>query len=297
MGEDRRIGGKYTLASERNRAVGDELLVERVARALNLEAGRQRGLAFEDDWETLTEQERGGWRLCARAGLEAADLIPLQDYEEVKAQLAAGFEAAAGEAAKESYKEWLNTPEGQAWLRKVNEWEKRAEQAESELEQVKAERDRLELEVENLDTALLHRCQKAEAALASSVPRERWEEAAKLLRRLSEWDVMQVTGDGNYWKQEIARVLSPCPPAGRRGVSYRYPVCRDLQREGCCCCLEGPDSFGNYELIPQQMCPLHGPKGRNSAEDDARRLAEDYETPNVHFHGTGSHPPDSREAE
>ena len=49
----------------------DEELVEAVARALNFEAGRQRGLTFEDDWDTLTEQERGGWRLCARAALHA----------------------------------------------------------------------------------------------------------------------------------------------------------------------------------------------------------------------------------
>lgn len=47
-------------------------IVEKTARALNLEAGRLRGLAFEDDWETLTETERGGWRLCARGGLRAA---------------------------------------------------------------------------------------------------------------------------------------------------------------------------------------------------------------------------------
>lgn len=45
--------------------------VERVARALNLEAGRQRGLTLEDDWDDLTEQERGGWRLCARAAIDA----------------------------------------------------------------------------------------------------------------------------------------------------------------------------------------------------------------------------------
>jgi hypothetical protein len=50
--------------------INDET-VERAARALNLEAGRLRGLAFEDDWETLTETERGGWRLCARKALEA----------------------------------------------------------------------------------------------------------------------------------------------------------------------------------------------------------------------------------
>lgn len=49
-----------------------EEIVECAARAANLEAGRQRGLAFEDDWHTLTEQERGGWRLVARAALTAA---------------------------------------------------------------------------------------------------------------------------------------------------------------------------------------------------------------------------------
>ena len=46
-------------------------LVEAAARAANLEAGRQRGLTFEDDWGTLTEQERGGWRLLMRRALEA----------------------------------------------------------------------------------------------------------------------------------------------------------------------------------------------------------------------------------
>ena len=46
--------------------------VEAAARACNLEAGRQRGFTFKDDWHTLTEQERGGWRLVARAALEAA---------------------------------------------------------------------------------------------------------------------------------------------------------------------------------------------------------------------------------
>lgn len=47
-------------------------MVELAARAMNLEAGRQRGMAFDDDWDEITEQERGGWRLCARAGLAAA---------------------------------------------------------------------------------------------------------------------------------------------------------------------------------------------------------------------------------
>ena len=51
--------------------ITDEL-VEAGARAANLEAGRQRGFTFEDDWGTLTEQERGGWRLVARAVLDAA---------------------------------------------------------------------------------------------------------------------------------------------------------------------------------------------------------------------------------
>ena len=46
-------------------------IVERAARALNLEAGRLRGLAFEDDWETISEGDKGGWRLCARAALDA----------------------------------------------------------------------------------------------------------------------------------------------------------------------------------------------------------------------------------
>jgi hypothetical protein len=50
----------------------DEAMTERAARAMNLEAGRLRGLAFEDDWDEITETERGGWRLCARSGLVAA---------------------------------------------------------------------------------------------------------------------------------------------------------------------------------------------------------------------------------
>jgi hypothetical protein len=49
----------------------NDATIERAARAMNLEAGRQRGLAFEKDWDDLTEQERGDWRLCARAGLVA----------------------------------------------------------------------------------------------------------------------------------------------------------------------------------------------------------------------------------
>ena len=52
--------------------IPDEI-VETAARALNLEAGRLRGLAFEDDWETITEGERGAWRLCARKALEAVE--------------------------------------------------------------------------------------------------------------------------------------------------------------------------------------------------------------------------------
>lgn len=48
-----------------------DAIVERGARALNLEAGRLRGLAFEDDWDKITEGERGGWRLCFRKALEA----------------------------------------------------------------------------------------------------------------------------------------------------------------------------------------------------------------------------------
>ena len=48
-------------------------IVEKAARALNLEAGRLRGLTMDDDWETITEGERGGWRLCARAALESVE--------------------------------------------------------------------------------------------------------------------------------------------------------------------------------------------------------------------------------
>lgn len=63
------------LAAELGQAgsLSPELLavVERVARSLNLEAGRQRGLTDVDDWHTLTEQERGGWRRCARAAVAA----------------------------------------------------------------------------------------------------------------------------------------------------------------------------------------------------------------------------------
>ena len=52
--------------------IPDEI-VETAARALNLEAGRLRGLTMDDDWETITEGERGGWRLCARAALESVE--------------------------------------------------------------------------------------------------------------------------------------------------------------------------------------------------------------------------------
>ena len=54
----------------------DDVCVETAARALNLDAGRQRGLTVEDDWDTLTEQERGGWRQCARAALWAVTGTP-----------------------------------------------------------------------------------------------------------------------------------------------------------------------------------------------------------------------------
>jgi hypothetical protein len=52
--------------------IPDEI-VEKAARALNLEAGRLRGLTMEDDWDSITEGERGGWRLCARKALEAVE--------------------------------------------------------------------------------------------------------------------------------------------------------------------------------------------------------------------------------
>lgn len=42
-----------------------------IARAANHEAGRQRGLTDRDDWEEITEQERGGWLLLAGAVLDA----------------------------------------------------------------------------------------------------------------------------------------------------------------------------------------------------------------------------------
>ena len=44
-----------------------------VARALNVEAGRQMGLVVEDDWETITDREREGWRTCAAAAQAALD--------------------------------------------------------------------------------------------------------------------------------------------------------------------------------------------------------------------------------
>jgi hypothetical protein len=50
--------------------ITDEI-VEKAGRAMNLEAGRLRGLAFEDDWNEITEGERGQWRCVARAALEA----------------------------------------------------------------------------------------------------------------------------------------------------------------------------------------------------------------------------------
>lgn len=55
-----------------------DAVVERAARAANLEAGRQRGLATVDDWDYLTEQERGGWRLVARAVINAIEQRPPQ---------------------------------------------------------------------------------------------------------------------------------------------------------------------------------------------------------------------------
>jgi hypothetical protein len=51
----------------------DDLRVLIVARALNVEAGRQMGLTDEDDWETITDREREGWISCATAALVALD--------------------------------------------------------------------------------------------------------------------------------------------------------------------------------------------------------------------------------
>lgn len=60
-------------------------MIEAAARAANLEAGRQRGLTDKDDWHEITEQERGGWRLVARAALEAVatgtEVIFMRDQE------------------------------------------------------------------------------------------------------------------------------------------------------------------------------------------------------------------------
>ena len=50
--------------------------VEKLARELNLEAGRQRGWTDVDDWEYITEQERGGWRNMAKTAIAA--LLPLE---------------------------------------------------------------------------------------------------------------------------------------------------------------------------------------------------------------------------
>jgi hypothetical protein len=54
--------------------------VEKLARELNLEAGRQRGWTDVDDWEYITEQERGGWRNMAKTAIAA--LLPLEVTDE-----------------------------------------------------------------------------------------------------------------------------------------------------------------------------------------------------------------------
>jgi hypothetical protein len=55
--------------------------VEKLARELNLEAGRQRGWTDVDDWEYITEQERGGWRNMAKTAIAA--LLPLEVTDEM----------------------------------------------------------------------------------------------------------------------------------------------------------------------------------------------------------------------
>lgn len=53
--------------------ITEDLLIE-IARGMNLEAGRQRGLTEEDDWDTITEQERGAWLLMAKAAVAAMEI-------------------------------------------------------------------------------------------------------------------------------------------------------------------------------------------------------------------------------
>lgn len=36
---------------------------------------------------------------------------------------------------------------------------------------------------------------------------------------------------------------------------------RRLEEDACTCHHEGPDEFGNYDLIEDDDCPLHGPAG------------------------------------
>lgn len=77
---------------------------------------------------------------CPEHPMTKMKLVKYRRVEDCEAALAAAeeqleqqkqaTELAGGEAAKESYKEWLNTPEGQAWLKKVNKWELRVKELE-----------------------------------------------------------------------------------------------------------------------------------------------------------------------
>lgn len=62
---DEALAAAFSAAIPKAPDAVSEDAVERVARALNAEACRQRGLNDPDDWSIVTEQERGAWRLMA----------------------------------------------------------------------------------------------------------------------------------------------------------------------------------------------------------------------------------------
>lgn len=151
--------------------------------------------------------DAGAWERLREAA-EAAE--PSHDGQEIDLALTAFWRTATPAAVLALLAERARLEAENDWLRGHNQSMNGLLKSEPSQDTVEAMAKVVHFEWDRTAAADA-RAEQAEAALAAANERSSGQE--KLLRRLYEWDVMD-TGDGEYWKAEIARALSPARAEG-----------------------------------------------------------------------------------